>query len=133
MTPVRLILVALLLAGSPLQAASQSAAPAANKTYDAVVGGMTCRQQQSGQLDCAYVIGESLRFVISGVGQEDAVVSFTKVDSAAGYVGAFAPLHGCVVVRAVTGRDSAAALAFVSPRDGRVYRVWQHCRQPPKR
>jgi hypothetical protein len=119
---------------SPIAAAQATAAsPAtANSTYDAVIEGMSCRQHGTGRLDCEYRVGEALRFVITGVGQDDALVNFLKVDSAAGYVAGFSALHLCVVVKPAVA-DSAARLAFVSPRDGRVYRVWQHCRQPPRR
>ncbi len=115
------------------QGAGAQMAPAASRTYDATVEGMSCRQQTNGRLDCTYVVGESLRFSIAGIGQEDAAISFSLVDSTRGYVAGFSTLHGCVVVRPAAAGDSSAALAFVSPRDGRVYRVWQHCKQPPRR
>lgn len=125
----RAIAVLVVLASS---AGAQTSPAALNKTYDAVIEGMTCRQQASGRLDCSYRVGDAVRFAITGVGQDDAVVHFLKVDSTGGYVAGFAALHGCVVVKP-TGADSLAALAFVSPRDGRVFRAWQLCRQPPKR
>lgn len=130
----RFLLLFLALATYPGVVAAQAAVTPARSTYDAVVAGMTCRQQTNGRLDCHYVIGESLQIRITGVGQEDAVVNFQKVDSTAGYVAGFAALHGCVMIRPAKARpDSLVALAFVSPRDGRVYRTWQHCRQPPRR
>ena len=109
------------------------ASPPPNRTYDAVIEGMNCRQQANGRLDCGYAIGESLRFTIAGVGQEDAIVSFAQVDSTKGFVAAYSTLHGCIVVKPAAAGDSSAALAFISPRDGRVYRIWQHCKQPPRR
>ena len=112
---------------------SAQASPAPNRTYDAVIEGMNCRQQANGRLDCGYAIGESLRFTIAGVGQEDAIVSFAQVDSTKGFVAAYSTLHGCIVVKPAAAGDSSAALAFISPRDGRVYRIWQHCKQPPRR
>lgn len=122
------------LAVLPALAQGQGSRAAPRTTYDAVVAGMSCRQQVSGRLDCAYEVAESLGIVITGVGQEDAVVTFTRVDSTAGYVAGFAALHGCVIVRPARARpDSLPALAFVSPRDGKVYRTWQHCHQPPRR
>jgi hypothetical protein len=127
---VPLVLGLLVVAG---RAGAQTAAAVPNRTYDTVVEGMTCRQQTTGRLDCAYVVGESLRFSIAGVGQEDAVINFARVDSTGGFVAGFSALHGCVVVKPAAAGDTSAALAFVSPRDGRVYRVWQHCKQPPRR
>lgn len=82
-------------------------------------------------MDCEYRVGSALRFSIAGVGQDDALIQFTRVDSTGGFVAGFAALHGCVVIRPVG--DSAAASAFVSPRDGRVYRAWQLCRQAHRR
>jgi hypothetical protein len=124
-----MIAAAFLVAGK--SEAQSTSAP--NRTYDAVIEGMTCRQQANGRLDCAYSIGESLRFTVAGVGQEDAVVSFAQVDSTKGFVAAYSTLHGCVVVKPAAAGDSSVALAFISPRDGRVYRIWQHCKQPPRR
>lgn len=115
---------------------TKSAAPVApNPTYDDVVKGMSCRQQQNGRMDCVYAVGDGLRFQISGVGQVDVVMTFVKMDSGATYVAGFAPLHGCVIVRpAQPGQDSLARMAFVSPHDGKVYRNWNTClRQAPKR
>ena len=127
-------LALLITVAMPREAITQTASGPANRTYEAVVAGMSCRQQTNGRVDCQYGVGEALRILITGVGQEDAVVNFQKVDSTAGYVAGFAALHGCVIVRPARVRpDSLAALAFVSPRDGKVYRTWQHCRQPPKR
>jgi hypothetical protein len=125
-------LAAAMLVFAALPARAQPAAPT-NRTYDAVIEGMTCRQLASGRLDCLYDVGESLRFTIAGVGQEDAVISFARVDSTRGYVAGFSVLHGCVVVKPSAAGDSSAALAFISPRDGRVYRIWQQCKQPARR
>lgn len=121
----------MLCIGSP--AAAQRATSGTSSAYDALVDGMSCRQQTNGRLDCTYAIGESLRLSIAGVGQEDAVITFARVDSTAGWTAGFSVLHGCVVVRRAAARDSAAAPAFISPKDGRVYRGWQHCAQPPRR
>lgn len=128
--PLARMFLSVALFAAPVGAASaQSAAVVPNKTYDAVIEGMSCRQHASGRLDCEYAVGEAVRFKIEGVGQESATVHFVKVDSTGGYTAGFAPLHGCVVVRPASGREEAA-LAFVSLRDGRVHRGWQLCRQP---
>ena len=109
-------------------------APVRNTTYDATIDGMSCRQQPSGRLDCEYRVGSSLRFVIAGVGQDDAAVTFFRVDSIGDYYAGYAALHGCVVIKPTRqARDSVASFAFVSPRDGKVYRSWQNCHQPVKR
>ena len=96
---------------------------------------MSCKQQPNGRMECTYQVGDGLRFVISGVGQADAVTSILRVDSAGGHIAGFAPLHGCVIVRPSVSRpDSLASMAFVSPYDGKVYRNWNTClKQAPKR
>jgi hypothetical protein len=129
MTRALAVLVAALLAVPFGAMSAQPAAVVPNKAYDAVIEGMSCRQQTSGRLDCEYAVGQGVRFRIEGVGQESATVHFVKVDSTQGYTAGFAPLHGCVVVRPATGKEETA-LAFVSLRDGRVHKGWQHCRQP---
>lgn len=79
-------------------------------------------------MDCDYKVGKSLRFSVSGVGQQDVVINFLKVDSDEDFVASIAPLHGCIVVRAThTRSDSTASLAFVSPQDGKIYRNWNTC------
>jgi hypothetical protein len=112
--------------------ATKSAPPsAANATYEAVVRGMSCRQQSSGRLECEYKVGDGLHLQVSGVGQVDVVVNFLRVDAASAYVAGVAPLHGCVIVRpAHASADSAASLAFISSVDGKVYRNWNTCPKP---
>lgn len=107
---------------------------AANKTYEAVVQGMSCKQQQSGRMDCEYKVGKSLRFQVAGVGQQDVVISFFKVDVDDDYFASVAPLHGCVVVRPAHARsDTASNAAFVSPQDGKIYRNWNTCLRTAKK
>jgi hypothetical protein len=129
-------LVAALATAIPATVSAQApqGAPAANKTYDAVVDGMSCKQQQNGRMDCEYKVGKSLRFVVNGVGQQDVVVNFFKVDADEDYYASVAPLHGCVVVRPVVAKsDTATNLAFVSPQDGKIYRNWNTCLKPAKK
>ena len=68
---MRVILVAALAAMLPLELTAQKA-DKPNSTYDAIVKGMACKQQPSGEMDCAYEVGKSLHFAIAGVGQPDA-------------------------------------------------------------
>jgi hypothetical protein len=127
MISARVMLLSTFLAAPVGAVSAQTATLPPNKAYDAVIDGMSCRQHTSGRLDCEYAVGEAARFRIEGVGQESATVHFVKVDSTGGYTAGFAPLHGCVVVRPAGGREDAPS-AFVSLRDGRVYRSWQQCR-----
>lgn len=105
-----------------------------NPTYDAVVSGMTCKQQSSGQLDCDYRVGKSLRFTIAGVGQDDTAITFFKVDFDGDYFATVGVQHGCVIVKpAKPTLTSGLHFAFVSPRDGKVYRDWPTCGRATKR
>jgi hypothetical protein len=117
------------IAATPPTASLAQKADRPNPTYDAVVKGMSCKQRQTGEMDCEYQVGQSLRFGISGVSQPDAAVMFYKVDAADEYYAGVIALHGCVVIRPArsAGADSVARFAFVSPRDGKVYRDWQSC------
>jgi hypothetical protein len=128
-----MIRLSLVLAAIPACLAAQRP-ERPNATYDAVVQGMSCKQRPSGQMDCEYLVGKSLRFVISGVSQADASVTFYKVDSEQDYYAAMTALHGCVVVKPVknTATDTISQFAFVSPRDGKAYRDWQNCHKATK-
>lgn len=109
----------------PLELGGQT--QARNPTYDAVLEGMSCRQRQSGEMDCEYKVGRSLRFLIAGVGQPDVAISFFKADVDGDYYASFAVLHGCVVVKPTKVSADSAMFAFVSPRDGKTYRNWPTC------
>jgi hypothetical protein len=120
-----LLLLSATLLLTPMSAFGQS-------TYDVVVSGMRCAQQSSGQLDCEFHVGRSLRFVIAGVGQNDAAITFFKVDFDGDFYASVGLLHGCVIVKPARP-DPAQGLptfAFVSPKNGRVYRDWQSCQKP---
>lgn len=45
-------------------------------TYETVVSGMNCHQNQQGDLECNYRVGRSLHFGIVGVGQKDPSIYF---------------------------------------------------------
>jgi hypothetical protein len=130
----------LLVCYSAATAGAQGALPAPRATgaYEMLINAIACRQQPSGRMDCEYSAGNGLRFAVTGVGQEDVVISVTHTDSSAEFYASVAPLHGCVVVKPLNGAefarragvpvaDSTALSAFVSPRTGKVYRNWQGC------
>jgi hypothetical protein len=135
---VRWLLICLSAASGFASAQESVSGAKAPGAFNALIDGMSCRQQSGGRMDCDFRVGSTLRFVVAGVGQEDVVISFMQADSVAEYVASIAPLHGCVVVKPVRAADaarasglqasdSAATYAFVSPRTGKVYRNWQGC------
>ena len=108
------------------QAAS---AQQARKTYDVVVSGMECRQNLQGDLECNYRVGRSLHSGIVGLGQKNPGIYFYEASMKGDYFAAFAPSHGCVIVKPGLALPQLQGLdlAFASPKNGRVYRTWQTC------
>jgi len=116
------------------QTAQPTTADPKSATYLAVVQGMSCKQQQSGEMTCEYKVGKALRFVIVGVGQADVSITFYKVDEEGDFVASIAPLNGCVRVMPHGENVSTTDFAFVSPHDGKVHRSWNAClKQPAKK
>jgi hypothetical protein len=85
-------------------------------------------------MDCRYKVGKDLEFTIAGIGQPDTGVTFVKSSFEGDFYASFGIQHGCVIVKrgqkAVTsqelsGPDSAFDFAFVSPKNGKVYRRWE--------
>jgi hypothetical protein len=123
MMMTRLLVVAALLGGAP--ATSGQAAT----TYDYTKAGMNCAQNSAGDMECNYHVGRSLHFGIAGVGKPDASIYFYSASFEGDYFAVMGLSHGCVVVRPgkALGQKRAADLAFVSPRNGKVYASWQAC------
>ena len=102
----------------------------ARTTYADVVAGMKCTQSLSGgHLECDYRVGRSLHFAIVAPGKPDSSIYFYSASVKGDYFAVLGLLHGCVIVRPGQGASQAHQrdLAFVSPRNGKVYRTWQDC------
>ena len=99
------------------------------RTYDVVVGSTNCHQNLARDMECDYRVGKSLHFAIAGVGQKDASIYFYAASMQGDYFAVFGLSHGCVVVRPgrATPQNQATDLAFVSPKNGRVYQAWETC------
>jgi hypothetical protein len=120
--PTRILLLASVLASVG------STNRQSNPTYDAVVKGMRCAQQRSGQMDCEYHVGRTLRLEIAGVGQLEAAITFYKVDFDGDFYASVGVKHGCVIVKpANLPPEQLAQFAFISPKNGKVYRDWPAC------
>jgi hypothetical protein len=115
-------------------AAGSLSAQGVPTTYAAVVAGKRCTENSRQQLHCDYRVGKSLHFSITAVGQPDAGISFLRADAEGDYSVRFGVQHGCVIVQrgAQLVTDSTARIeddyAFVSPKNGKVYRTWEECR-----
>ena len=106
------------------------ASPAsAETTYEATLYGKSCVEDRNQQIHCDYRIGNDFWLSIAGVGQTDAAVSFMKSDAGGHYYATFGIMHGCVIVKpGDASKSSLLDLAFVSPKNGKVYLTWQECR-----
>jgi hypothetical protein len=120
-----------LCAGLALAAAST--AWAIEPPYEATTRGALCKSTPQGPRECSYSVGRDLAFSIAPIGEPDALISFIRSDDGGDYYASFGVLAGCVVVkhgkRGMREADSRYAYAFVSPRNGRVYRDWHDCRK----
>jgi len=98
-------------------------------TFDLIVKGKSCVEQRSQQLDCDYKIGTWFWLTIAAVGSSDAGVTFMKSDFSEKYYGTFGVAHGCVIVKTgITNTTSSPLdLAFISPKNGKVYQDWPSC------
>jgi hypothetical protein len=105
-------------------------------TYDLVLAGKKCETGTNQTLSCEYTVGNGLKFTITGIGQPDTGITFMKSSFDEDFYASYGLLHGCVIVqRGTEGVKSEDALeagsfadyAFVSPRNGKVYKSWNQC------
>ena len=106
-------------------------AMAQESTYDLIIKGKKCSEEFNQQLTCYYKIGNEFYLAIAGVGLSDTGVTFMKSDFNGEYYGTYGVMHGCVIVK--TGNKNktknALDLAFISPKNGKVYRDWENCKE----
>ena len=103
---------------------------AANQTYQDTIKGKVCKETRSQQIECDYKIGKNLNIAIAGVGLPDTSISFYSSKYEGDYFARVGILHGCVII--VPGESSDrfsqfGNLAFISPKNGKVYESWQSC------
>lgn len=110
---------------------------ATGSTYDEVLKGKQCAQHPNLQtLSCEYKVGADLHISIDGIGQEDTGVTFVKSNADGDFYATYGILHGCVVVKRgpksyLEGKSDLGSMsdyAFISPRNGKVYRSWPQCK-----
>ena len=97
------------------------------------LAGKQCSQSLNQHIECAYTIGNDLKFVIGPIGDDHNSVTFLRSSFSGDYYASFGMLHGCVIVKA--GRKTIEAnkralgqYAFISPRTGKVYNDWVECK-----
>ena len=96
-----------------------------DSTYHAVVKGKKCQEDRNQSLSCSYKVGKTLHIEIAGIGSPDTGIAFLKSDFDGDYYGKYGMLHGCIIVNSVKG---LFAFAFISPKNGKVYKSWQKCK-----
>jgi hypothetical protein len=104
---------------------------AAQSAFDATVRGTSCKALADGSLVCKYEIGKDLEFSITSVGEKDAGISFLRSSIKGDYWARFGVMHGCVIVLQgeAVSQSTALPFAFVSPKNGRVYKSWEECQR----
>jgi len=124
-TRFTLLMVVLLVALSPSLTAQ------GRTTYDLVVAGMRCSQNSRGDLECDYRVGRSLYFTIVAPGKPDGSIYFYSASVQSDYFAVVSLSNGCVIVRPgqSSGEKRQVDLAFVSTRNGKVYRTARDCSQ----
>ena len=121
---IRLAIAALaLLLAPPCMAA-------ADQTYENVIKGKSCKE--SGQrLDCIYRVGRDLYIAIAGIGMPDTGINFYASSLEGDYYASVGVMHGCILV--TPGKSSGSSedegYAFISPKNGKVYKNWRSCKR----
>ena len=104
-------------------------------TYNLVVKGKSCVEGQSQQLECTYQVGKDLNIAISGIGQPDTSITFMKSDFDGDFYATYGQRHGCIIIKrgskGVTSKGYGAGsffdYAFISPKNGKIYKSWEEC------
>jgi len=94
---------------------------------DEVVSSRKCSgvRAESGQSNCRFTL-DTVDFEIAGVGAKDAQVAVYSADINRTWVG-IGMGHGCVMVK-----NQQLPIAFVSPKNAKVYSDWVACQHADK-
>ena len=102
--------------------------------YEMTMKGKKCTTSEKQQIDCEYRVGKDFWLTISGIGMPDTAITFMSSSFEGDFYGTVGVMHGCVIVKpgkivldlaAKNGVDPG--FAFISPKNGKVYRTWQEC------
>lgn len=105
--------------------------PTFSSTSEAVMSGKHCVSASEGlqAITCEYRVGQALYFTIDGVGEAEAGITFMRSNFDGDFYATVGTLHGCVIVKRGLKYITEPSLdyAFVSPKNGKVYRRWEEC------
>ncbi len=96
----------------------------ANDTYEKTLFGRLCEEDSQGQINCIYKIGKDLEIWINGIGLPDTGVTFAKSNVEGDFYATFGMRHLCVII---SGKYLMQGIAFISPKNGQVYKDWETC------
>ena len=105
---------------------------AQQSTFDVVMSGKVCTVSKNNQqIDCEYRVGNGLHFTIAGIGLPDTAITFMQSSFEGDYYATYGMMHGCVIVKRgfKDWKGEFLDFAFVSPRNGKVYRDWPSCKE----
>ena len=107
---------------------------AAQSPFELTVRDASCKQNLQGNLICNYKVGNDLEFSITAAGETDTGISFIRSNIKGDFYARFGIMHGCIIISQGEVAAQAAPVdhAFVSPKNGRVYRTWQECQSAKK-
>lgn len=100
-------------------------------TYEMVLAGKECKEGSAQKTTCHYKIGESLDFIISGIGTTDTMVAFLKSDIDGDFYASYSKKYECVFVRSgmeKKGAKRSPFTAFISLKNGEVYNDRVKCK-----
>jgi len=107
-------------------------------TYDIVLSGKACKEYPNQEISCDFKVGNDLHFILEGIGSEWTGITFMKSDYEGDFYATYGLGHGCVVVKrgkknwknaGCGGPGSAFDYAFISSKNGKVYRDWEACQE----
>jgi hypothetical protein len=113
--------------------AAAAPAGALEPPYEATRRGAHCDLAADGSLGCRYAVGSDLEFELRRVGEPGVALRLLRSSDAGDYRADAQMMADCVLVRhGARGRAAGGAdftYAFVSGRNGRVYRQLRECRE----
>jgi hypothetical protein len=73
-------------------------------------------------------VGHDLEIWVVGIGLPDTAVTFARSNFEGDFYATFGMKHLCVTIK--SGKDLLQGFAFISPRNGKVYKDWETCKIP---
>lgn len=69
-----------------------------------------------------------MHVTIAAIGKEETAVTIFKSDWDGDYYASFGIMHQCVVIKPGATAKDKLDIAFISPKNGKVYSDWQSCK-----